>query len=103
MEELLIIKEPLPANILFGIAIQNIESILSSILKQDAPNYSKISEITDIQESESIDSQNQQEIVPTLDNLSAGQSTLLGIFATIINYSDKGDLNKSINLHDIEV
>lgn len=94
-------QEPLPANILFGIAIQNIESILSSILKQDARitlnfrNYghSRI---------RIIDSQNQQEIVPTLDNLSAGQSTLLGIFATIIQYSDKGDLNKSINLHDIE-
>ena len=94
-------QEPLPANILFGIAIQNIESILSSILKQDARitlnfrNYghSRI---------RIINSQNQQEIVPTLDNLSAGQSTLLGIFATIIQYSDKGDLNKSINLHDIE-
>jgi energy-coupling factor transporter ATP-binding protein EcfA2 len=40
--------------------------------------------------------------LPSLNNLSAGQSTLLGIFANIIKSSDKNDLTKSINLSEIE-
>ncbi|APB79628.1 hypothetical protein BMF22_06110 [Pasteurella multocida] len=37
-----------------------------------------------------------------MDNLSAGQSTLLSIFGTIIQYSDNYDINKSIQLDLIE-
>ena len=48
------------------------------------------------------DLENQSEFVPSLDNLSAGQSTLLGIFCTIIQYSDRTNLSKSIHLQDIE-
>jgi hypothetical protein len=40
-------------------------------------------------------------IVPSLIHLSAGQALLFNLFATIIRYADRGDLQKSINLHEI--
>lgn len=40
-------------------------------------------------------------LVPSLDHLSSGQSILFNLFATIIRYSDKGDINKSMNLEEI--
>lgn len=42
-----------------------------------------------------------QDVLPSLNNLSAGQSTLLSIFANIIKSSDVTDLNKSINLNEM--
>ncbi len=39
--------------------------------------------------------------IPSLDHLSAGQSVLFNVFATIIRYADRADLNKSIRLHEI--
>lgn len=41
-------------------------------------------------------------IIPSLDHLSSGQSILFNIFTTIIRYADKGDINKSIKLNEIE-
>jgi hypothetical protein len=41
-------------------------------------------------------------IVPSLTHLSAGQALLFNLFATIIRYADRGDLNKSIQLNQIE-
>jgi len=49
-----------------------------------------------------INASTRQDILPSLNNLSAGQSTLLSIFATIIRYSDKHDLMKSVELNTIE-
>jgi hypothetical protein len=40
-------------------------------------------------------------IVPSLIHLSAGQALLFNLFATIIRYADRRDLQKSINLHEI--
>jgi AAA domain, putative AbiEii toxin, Type IV TA system len=40
--------------------------------------------------------------VPSLTHLSAGQSLLFNLFATIIRYADRGDLNKSFQLNQIE-
>lgn len=40
--------------------------------------------------------------VPSLDHLSSGQANLFNLFATIIRYADRGDINKSHKLHDIE-
>ena len=40
--------------------------------------------------------------IPSLDNLSSGQSILFNLFATIIRYADKADINKSIQLGQIE-
>ena len=48
-----------------------------------------------------VDKSTRQDVLPSLNNLSAGQSTLLSIFANIIKSSDLSDLNKSINLNKI--
>ena len=48
-----------------------------------------------------LDKITRQDVLPSLNNLSAGQSTLLSIFANIIKSSDESDLNKSINLNQI--
>ncbi len=41
-------------------------------------------------------------LIPSLDNLSSGQSILFSLFTTIIRYADKGDINKSRTLNEIE-
>lgn len=40
--------------------------------------------------------------IPSLDHLSSGQANLFNLFATIIRYADRGDINKSFRLHDIK-
>ena len=40
-------------------------------------------------------------IIPTLQSLSEGQSQLFHLFATIIRYGERADLNKSVNLSQI--
>lgn len=80
---------------------KNIESILSQVVQENIEiginfrndNNSRLS---------ILNADTRQLIIPSLDNLSAGQSTLLSIFATIIRYSDRYDINKSINLRDIQ-
>lgn len=87
--------------IILSQSVNNIERILSNIVQQEVKiqlNYrghgsSRI---------KLFDTKNKCEFIPSLNNLSAGQSTLLGIFCTIIQYSDRMDLNKSIHLKDIE-
>lgn len=41
-------------------------------------------------------------IVPSLMHLSAGQALLFNLFATIIRYADREDINKSIRLSEIK-
>lgn len=41
-------------------------------------------------------------IVPSLMHLSAGQALLFNLFATIIRYADREDVNNSIHLNDIK-
>ena len=82
-------------------SVKNIEDILSSILQKDILlnlNYrgQGSSRIKIVDKATSLD------YIPSLDNLSAGQSTLLSIFATIIKHSDKSDINKSIVLSEIK-
>lgn len=82
-------------------AIENIENIISKIVQKDisidlnfrGQGYSRI---------KLVEKNSGNIFSPTLDNLSAGQSTLLGIFATIIKYSDRVQINKSIHLNEIE-
>lgn len=82
-------------------SIENIENILSKIVQKDIAinlnfrghSHSRI---------KLVEKNTGKLFIPTLDNLSAGQSTLLGIFATIIKYSDRDQISKSINLNDIE-
>jgi len=45
---------------------------------------------------------NEKVVIPSLDHLSSGQSILFNLFTTIIRYADIGDVNKSINLDQIE-
>mgnify|MGYP000919451425 CR=1 FL=1 len=82
-------------------SIENIENIISNIVQKDitidlnfrGQGRSRI---------KLIEKSTGNIFSPTLDNLSAGQSTLLGIFATIIKYSDRGNISKSIHLNDIQ-
>lgn len=48
-----------------------------------------------------VDKITRQNVLPSLNNLSAGQTTLLSIFANIIRSSDVSDLRKSINIKEI--
>ncbi|OZN48276.1 AAA family ATPase [Gallibacterium anatis] len=82
-------------------SIQNIENLISNIVQKNirldlnlrGRSQSRI---------KLIDESSNSEFIPSLDNLSAGQSTLLGIFGTIIQYSDSADLIKSIHLDEIK-
>lgn len=82
-------------------SIENIENIISKIVQTDisidlnfrGQGHSRI---------KLVERSSGNIFSPTLDNLSAGQSTLLGIFATIIKYSDRGHIAKSIELNEIQ-
>ena len=41
-------------------------------------------------------------IIPTLSHLSSGQAVLFNLFSTVIRYADKGDINKSMQLQEIQ-
>lgn len=94
-------KQPAGTILQLQQSIKNIEKILTYILQKDIAlnlnyrghNASRI---------KIIDKATGADYIPSLDNLSAGQSTLLGIFITIIKHSDKTDINKSINLSEIK-
>lgn len=85
---------------LLGIARKNVERIMSEILGKEVffgLNFrSQIGSRFNIRETQS-----EQIIIPTLDSLSTGQSALFNLFATIVRYADKVDINKSIHLNDI--
>jgi len=79
----------------------NIETILSAILERKVLlelNYRGQGNTR----LKLINASTRQDILPSLNNLSAGQSTLLSVFATIIRYSDKHNLMKSVELNTIE-
>ncbi|MDO4895363.1 AAA family ATPase [Moraxella sp.] len=94
-------KRPIQDLQLLQTSIRNIEKLIGRIVQKDivldlnlrGASQSRI---------RLIDISSNLEFVPSLDNLSAGQSTLLSIFGTIIQYSDKADLTKSINLSEIQ-
>ena len=99
-ESLQIIHSNLNDTIALGIARNNVENIMSTILGIDiyfGLNYrnSNISRFN-------INSKaTNKRIVPALDALSTGQSALFNMFATIIRYADSDDINKSISLEEI--
>jgi len=87
-------------SIAFSNSRRNIENILSNILQVSIElqlNYRQMNN----SRLKVVDKETQKEILPSLNNLSAGQSTLLSIFANIIKSSDINDLNKSINIIEI--
>jgi len=78
----------------------NIEALLKKILKDDSAMLA-INNKNNMTYRLCI-VQDNQITIPSLDNLSSGQSILFNMFATIIRYADKGNLVKSIKLQDIE-
>lgn len=94
-------KRPMQDLQLLQTSIRNIEKLIGRIVQKDivldlnlrGTSQSRI---------RLIDVSSGLEFVPSLDNLSAGQSTLLSIFGTIIQYSDRADLIKSIHLGEIQ-
>lgn len=95
------LQQPASDLLLLQTSVKNIERLISQIVQKTIRldlnlrglNRSRI---------KLIDTATNKEYIPSLDNLSAGQSTLLSIFATIIQYSDQADPHKSIRLHEIE-
>ena len=93
-------KQDLPIIELLKISVENINVLISKILGSNVElevNFrgrgnSRL---------KLVDKITRQNVLPSLNNLSAGQSTLLSIFANIIKASDVSDLNKSINLNQI--
>jgi hypothetical protein len=93
-------KQHLPTIELLKISVENINVLISKILGSNVElevNFrgrgnSRL---------KLIDKITRRDVLPSLNNLSAGQSTLLSIFANIIKASDVSDLNKSINLNQI--
>lgn len=82
-------------------SIKNIEEIISKIVQKDIRLDLNLRGLAQSR-IKLIDTSSNSEFIPSLDNLSAGQSTLLSIFGTIIRYSDRADVNKSIYLHEIQ-
>jgi len=78
---------------------QNVDAILSQVLQDPGArlvlSYRTVPYRLSIARGSSV-------VIPSLDHLSAGQAVLFNIFATIIRYADRTDLNKSFKLNEIE-
>lgn len=85
---------------IFHIVIENIEKIISQIINKDillgvnlrTHNNSRL---------KLIDKNTKRDYLPSLNNLSAGQSTLLSIFMNIIRQSENIDIMKNLSLSQI--
>ena len=100
MDAIHIVHSNIQDLLLLGIARENIEKIMGTILGKDIyfglnyRNFNNSRFNINLKE-------NGQIIVPSLDALSTGQIALFNMFATIIRYADFININKSINLNDI--
>jgi AAA domain, putative AbiEii toxin, Type IV TA system len=99
LTEQLIIRSNIPEKRMLKIGRENVEKILRSVLEDESAqliiNYRNAAHgRIAIRCGNGI-------IVPSLSHLSAGQSLLFNLFATIIRYSDRADLNKSVILDSI--
>ena len=81
------------------LALQNVEYILKEIL-QDHTAKLHLNHRNVAKSRISIQLSNGQ-IIPSLQSLSEGQSQLFHLFATIIRYGERDDINRSIHLRDI--
>lgn len=84
---------------LMSISRKNIEEILSEILGEDV--HLSLNFRNSYGARFNIKNNHGDTIIPTLDSLSTGQMALFNMFATIIKYADRGDINKSIHISDI--
>ena len=78
---------------------RNIESILGEILQDE--NAELVLNYRNAGASRISIKMSDGRIIPTLQSLSEGQSQLFHLFATIIRYGERTDLNRSIRLSDI--
>lgn len=84
-----------------GIARQNIEEVMSTIIGRNV--YFGLNFRSAYGSRFSIvDKEDNEVIVPKLDALSTGQSALFNMFATIVRYADSKDINCSIRREEIE-
>jgi len=80
-------------------ARQNVERILQAILQDQAAEL--ILNFRNVGSSRISIRMGDGRIIPTLHSLSEGQSQLFHLFATIIRYGERTDLNRSVNLSQI--
>ena len=83
----------------FGRTRKNVERILQTIL-QDS-NAELTLNIRNIEPSRISIKMGDGRIIPTLQSLSEGQSQLFHLFATIIRYGERADLNRSVDISQI--
>ena len=82
-----------------GQACKNVERILQAILQD--PNAALTLNFRNIAPSRISIKMSDGRIIPTLQSLSEGQSQLFHLFATIIRYGERTNLNRSIDLSQI--
>lgn len=87
--------------LLLSKARKNVERIMSEILDKEV-YFSLNWRNTLDSRFKIIQKNNNKVVVPTLDSLSTGQLALFNLFTTIIRYADYSDINKSINISEIE-
>lgn len=75
---------------------ENIEQILTKILKRDVELYLNYRNHP-LSRIKVIDGTNKQEIIPSLNNLSTGQSVLFNLFCSIIKHGEKDEANIKYN------
>ena len=85
-------------SIIFRKGIEKIEEILNLILEE---TNVKLSSGYRFQSRLALRKDNSV-FLPSINNLSTGQTLLLNMFSTIIRYADMSDLNNSLNLQDIK-
>lgn len=85
-------------NIIFRKGIENIEKILNLILEESDIKLSSGYRFR----SRLALTKDKKVILPSINNLSTGQTLLFNMFATIIRYADMTDLNNSFKLNDIK-
>ena len=83
----------------FAISRKNVEKILQTILQDGTAKLDLT--FRNIGVSRIRIKMGDGRIIPNLQSLSEGQSQLFHLFATIIRYGERTDLNKSVNLKDI--
>jgi hypothetical protein len=86
--------------LLLKLARQNVEQLLCSILEDE--NAKIVLNYRNIIHGRVAIQLGNGTIIPSLVHLSAGQAILFNLFATIIRYADRADIQKSINLTEIK-
>lgn len=76
----------------------NLESVLKQVVQDNSAqfrlNYRSLGSRLYVQTDSGV--------IPSLDHLSSGQANLFNLFATIVRYADRTDIDKGTNLQDIE-